>query len=147
MQLLHSSIISIPGSPKTWTWKLSPILPPQITEKSRNCTQSTSQEAPKIHPRIDKNGNLGLSVSIGCPPGPQDHQNGAPGTHKGAQRSQKASFFRKKWTISVVNLSCWNFNCDGLEGPAAGGEALKITLSRGRWDQCLFKIIFISNVI
>ena len=32
MQPLHSGIISIPGSPKTWTWKLSSILQPQITE-------------------------------------------------------------------------------------------------------------------
>ena len=41
--------------------------------KSLNCTQSWSQEAPQIHPKIDKNGHLGLSVSIGCPPEPQDH--------------------------------------------------------------------------
>ena len=89
MQPLHSGIISIPGSPKTWTWKLSPILPPQITEKSPNCAPSGSQEAPQIDPKIDKNGHLGLSVSIGCPPGPQDHQNGVPGTQKGAPRSPK----------------------------------------------------------
>ena len=32
---------------------------------------------------------------------------------------------------SAVNMSsCWNFNCDGLEGPAAGGEALKIYTRR-----------------
>ena len=65
MHTLHSSIISIPGSPKTWTWKLSLSLPPQIAEKSRNCAQSRSQEAPKIQPKIYTNGNLGLSVSIG----------------------------------------------------------------------------------
>ena len=35
--------------------------------KSQNCTQSGSQEAPKIHPKIDKSGHLLLSVSIGCP--------------------------------------------------------------------------------
>ena len=57
--------------------------------KSQNCAQSGSQEAPQIHPKIDKNGHLGLSVSIGCPPGPQDHQNGVPGTQKGASRSPK----------------------------------------------------------
>ena len=35
MQPLHSGIISIPGSPKTWTWKLSSILQPQITENRK----------------------------------------------------------------------------------------------------------------
>ena len=36
---------------------------------SGNCTQSGSQEAPQIHPKIDENGYLGLRVSIWCPPG------------------------------------------------------------------------------
>jgi len=48
MQPLQSGIISIPGSPKTWTWNQSPILAPQITDKSQKGTQSGSQEPPKI---------------------------------------------------------------------------------------------------
>jgi len=48
MQPLHSGIISIPGSPKTWTWKQSPILAPQITEKSQKGVQSGSRETPKM---------------------------------------------------------------------------------------------------
>ena len=56
--------------------------------KLRKCCQSWSQEAPQIHQKIDKNGHLGLRMSIGCPPGPQDHQNGVPGTQKGPSRSQ-----------------------------------------------------------
>ena len=43
MQPLHSGIISIPGSPKTWTWKLSSILQPQITENRKI--------VPKMDPR------------------------------------------------------------------------------------------------
>ena len=43
MQPLHSGIISIPGSPKTWTWKLSSILQPQITENHKI--------VPKMDPR------------------------------------------------------------------------------------------------
>ena len=35
MQPLHSGIISIPGSQKTWTWKLSSILQSQITENHK----------------------------------------------------------------------------------------------------------------
>ena len=57
--------------------------------KSRKCAQSWSREAPQIQEKIDKNGHLGLSVSIGCPSGPQDHQNGVPGTQKGASRCPK----------------------------------------------------------
>ena len=48
MQPLHSGIISIPGSPKTWTCKQPPILAPQITEKSQKGTQSDSQGTPKM---------------------------------------------------------------------------------------------------
>ena len=66
--------------------------------KSQNCAQSGSQEAPQIQPKITKNGHLGLSVSIGCPPGPQDHQNGAPGTPKGASKSPKSQFWVEKVT-------------------------------------------------
>ena len=48
MQPLHFGIMSIPGSPKTWTWKQSPILAQQITEKSQKGTQGGSQETPKM---------------------------------------------------------------------------------------------------
>ena len=48
MQPLHSGIISLPGSPKTWTWKQSPILAPTITEKSQKGAPNGSQEAPKV---------------------------------------------------------------------------------------------------
>ena len=61
----------------------------QNHRKSQNYAQSGSQETPQIHPKIDKNGDLGFSASSGCPPGPQDHQNGVPGTQKGASRSPK----------------------------------------------------------
>ena len=57
--------------------------------KSRKCAQSWSREAPPIQEKIDKNGHLGLSVSVGYPSGPQDHQSGVPGTQKGAPRCQK----------------------------------------------------------
>ena len=40
------------------------------------------QEGPQIQSKIIKNGHLGISVTIGCLPGPQDHQNGVPGTQK-----------------------------------------------------------------
>ena len=48
MQPLHSCIISTPGSLKTKTWNQSPILAPQITEKSQKGAQSGSQETPQM---------------------------------------------------------------------------------------------------
>ena len=73
----------------------------QNHRKSPKCVQSGSQEAPQIHLKIDKTGPLGLSVSIGCPPGPQDHQNGVPGTQNGASRSPK----RHLWVSKVTHSS------------------------------------------
>ena len=62
MQPSHSVIISIPGPPKTWPWKQSPILAPQITEKSQKGAQSGSQETPKmtLKPEQRENGKRGL---------------------------------------------------------------------------------------
>ena len=48
MQPLQSGIISIPGSPKTWTWNQSPILAPKITDISQKGTQSESQKPPRM---------------------------------------------------------------------------------------------------
>ena len=57
--------------------------------KSRKCAQSWSREAPQIQEKIDKNGHLGINVTIGCLPGPQDHQNDVPGTGKNSSRASK----------------------------------------------------------
>jgi hypothetical protein len=42
------------------------------------------QEAPQIFSKLDENRHLGISVSIGCAPGSQDHQNGVPRAQTGA---------------------------------------------------------------
>ena len=47
MQPLHSGIISIPGSLKTWTWKPSPTLPSQITENHWIVIKVGSRRLPK----------------------------------------------------------------------------------------------------
>ena len=57
--------------------------------KSKNRVQSIFQEGPQIQSKIIKNGHLGISVTIGCPSGPQDHQNGVPGTQKSTPRASK----------------------------------------------------------
>ena len=48
MQPLQSGIISIPGSPKTRTWKQSPIWAPQMTDKSQKGAKTEPQETPKM---------------------------------------------------------------------------------------------------
>ena len=57
--------------------------------KSQDCTQSMLQEGPQIQSKIIKNGHLGISVTIGCLPGPQDHQNGVPGMKKNTPRASE----------------------------------------------------------
>ena len=47
MQPLHSGIISIPGSLKTWTWKPSPTLPSQITENHKIVPKVGPKRLPK----------------------------------------------------------------------------------------------------
>ena len=47
IQTLHSGIISIPGSPKTWTWKLTLTLVAKIMEKSTNMYKVGPRRLPK----------------------------------------------------------------------------------------------------
>ena len=49
-----------------------------------------------MQPKIDKNGHLALSVSIGCRPGPHDYENGVPGTQIEPEGLQNDSFKYKK---------------------------------------------------
>ena len=65
MQPLHSGIIFLPGSLKTWTWKLSPILPPKITENHKIVSKVGPRRLPKS---ILKSIKLDLWASV-CPLG------------------------------------------------------------------------------
>jgi len=47
IQPLHSGIISIPGSPKKWTWELSPNLTSQITENHSIALKVGPRRLPK----------------------------------------------------------------------------------------------------
>ena len=83
--------------------------------KLRKCCQSRSQEATQIHQKIDKNGHLGLRMSIGCPPGPQDHQNGVQGTQKEPQGVQNSSLKLKKSAIAAINQSASSLQSSSLQ--------------------------------
>ena len=73
------------------------------------------QEGPQIQSKITKNGYLGISVTIGCLPGPQDHQNGVPGMQKAAQGLQNTSLKRRKWPIAAINLSASYLQSSSLQ--------------------------------
>ena len=65
MQPLQSGIISIPGSPKTWTWKLSPTLASQITENHKKVSKVGPRSLPKC---ILKSIKIDIWTSV-CPLG------------------------------------------------------------------------------
>ena len=86
MVLVHSVIAFWHHFHPRSTKKHGPGNFPQLAtpnhRKSQNCAQSMLQEGPQIQSKIIKIGHLGISVTIGCPPGLQDCQNGNPGTQK-----------------------------------------------------------------
>ena len=58
--------------------------------KSQKGLQRRFQEDPHMHPKIDKNSHLVLSVYIGCPPEPQDDPNGVTGIQKDIPKPSKS---------------------------------------------------------
>ena len=60
-----------PWIAKTWTWKLSPIFPPHITENRNFCLENVSQETPRIQSKIDKNGYWASVCPLGVPLDPR----------------------------------------------------------------------------
>ena len=78
-----------PRSTKNMDLETFPQLATTNHRKSKKCVQSMLQEGPQIQSKIIKNGHLGISVTIGCLPGPQDHQNDVPGTQKSSSRASK----------------------------------------------------------
>ena len=89
MQPLHSGIISIPGSPKTWTWKQSPILALQNTEKSQKGAQSGSQGSPQMTLKSIKMDTWTSKCLLGDPLDPWITKMVTQGTQNGASRSPK----------------------------------------------------------
>ena len=71
IQPQQSGIISIPGSPKTWTWKLSPILPPKITENHHILPKVGPRRLPKSTPKSLKMDIRTLLCPLGVPLDPR----------------------------------------------------------------------------
>ena len=97
MQPLHSGIISIHGSQKTWTWKQSPTLASKITDKSQKCAQSGSQETPQITQKSIKWTPCACWVSLWTPESQNSHS-GYP-----------------KWSLKVsqmpvLGIKCYDFS-------------------------------------
>ena len=79
-----------PRSAKNMDLETFPQFATPTHRKSQNCVQNMLQQGPQIHSKIIKNGYLRISVTIGYPPGPQDHQNGVPGTQKVTPKARKS---------------------------------------------------------
>ena len=94
MQRLQSGIISIPGSPKTWTWNQSPIL--ALTEKSQKGAQSGSQEAPKMTLKSIQMDTWTSRRLLGIPGYPWITKMVTQGTKMEPQGLQNNSFVYKK---------------------------------------------------
>ena len=60
-----------PRSTKSMDLETFPQFATPNHRKSENCAQSILWEGPQIRSKIIKNGHLGISVTIGCPPGPR----------------------------------------------------------------------------
>jgi hypothetical protein len=123
MQPLHSGVISIPGSPKTRSWKQSSILAPQITEKSQKGTQSDSQGTPQMILKSLKIYTWTSKCLLGDPLDPWITKMVSQVPKMEPQGLQNNSFTYKKLPISAVDQLTYQHMLFG--GPAAGGEALK----------------------
>ena len=92
MQPLHSGIIFLPRSLKTWTWKLSPILPPKITENHQNVSKVSPRSLPKSTLKSIKLDVWASMCPLIAPNTSGVHPRGVwsvPGTQNGASRSPK----------------------------------------------------------
>ena len=104
MQPPDSGIISIPGSPKTWTWKPSPILPPRITENQANVPKVGLRRLPKS---TLKSTRVDICASV-CPLGvPLDTRitKVVSQVPKKEPQGLKNDSRQKKRPISAINLS------------------------------------------
>ena len=121
MQPLHSGIISVPGSPKTRTWKLSPILVSKITENHKIMPKVGPRRLPKS---IQKSIKIEIWASVrpvGVPLDPRITKMVSRAPKKEPQGLQNDSFWKKKWFISGViqsSVACW-------QGAGGRGEALR----------------------
>ena len=89
IQVADPSAISSLKSQKNQPWNQYCNLVQTSLDKSQNWSQTGSQEDPKIHQEIIKIHIWTPRCPARCPPGPQDHQNGVPGTQNGALRYPK----------------------------------------------------------
>ena len=96
---MQSGIISIHGSLKTWTWKQSSILAPQITEKSEKGAQSDSQGTPQIILKSLKIYTWTSKCPLGDPLDPWITKMVSQVPKMEPQGLQNDSFMSKKWPI------------------------------------------------
>ena len=104
-----AGIISIPGSPKTWTWKLSSILQPQITENHKIVPKMDPRRLSKSTLKSIKTDIWATVCPLGVPLDPRITKMVSRVPKNDFQGLQNDTFRLKKWHISVVNLSAQSF--------------------------------------
>ena len=113
----HCILASFPSAEheKHGAGNFPPARHPTSQKITENVTKVCSRRVPKSNQKSLKNGHLGISVTIGCLPGPQDHKNGVPGTQKTPQGLQNTSLKRKKWFIAAISLSASHQQSSNLQ--------------------------------
>ena len=118
-------IISIPGSPKIWTWKLSSILQPQITENLKIGFKVDPRSLPKSTRESMKMDIWASVCPLGVPLDPRITKTVFQVPKKDPQGSQNVNFKWKKWSIvgsRLLTRSGQNqhgcVNCPGPNSPS-----------------------------
>ena len=103
IQPLHSGIISIPGSPKRWTWKLSPTLTSQITDNHPIVSKLGPRRLPKWTLKSIKIEIWPSVCPLGAPLDPMITKMVPQVPKMKAECVKNCSFTYNKSSISVAN--------------------------------------------
>jgi hypothetical protein len=105
MQLSHSGIISIPGSLKTWTWKLSASSTPQITDNHKFVPKVCSRRLPKSNQKSIETDIWASVCPLGVPLDPRITRMVSQVPEKACRRFKNDSLRYKGTPIAPINLS------------------------------------------
>ena len=115
MQALHCGIISIPGSPKPWTWKLPPIPPTQITENLQIVSKVGSTRLAKSSLKSIKTDIWAPVCPLGVLLAPEITKTVSQVPKIEPEGIQNDEFEHKKRPIAAINLSA-AASCQGEDG-------------------------------
>ena len=115
IQSLHSGIISIRGARKTWTWKLAPSSPPQITENQEIVPKVCSRRVPKSAQKSLKTDIWASVWPLGVSLDPRTTKMMSQVCKKAAQGLQNTSLKLKQWPVAAIKLSASHLQSSSLQ--------------------------------